>query len=166
MRYLAIVLVSTCVLVAFGCTKDLATDCLIGTTWVPVHAVGGYEGVGYTITWDSDVNGDGTLLVKYERDGESIDYLMAFSGFKFYKEGKDNVYATFSPANPETFYSSSLRYYIKDDRIYFEKTFSSGSSWSSSMKEDESETHYVSSALVEFSTDSMTFDGVTYRRIE
>lgn len=154
------------VLLLFGCSKDPLTDSLLGTTWLPVHASGGYDTGGYKIVWDNDIDKDGILVVSYERNGETIEYPMTFSGYKFYKVGKEKVYTTVSPLSPETSTATPHRYYIKDNRIYLERSASSGTPWSSSVNEDESETRFVSFLLVEFTTDRMTFDGVTYRRKE
>ena len=153
-------------LLLLGCTRDPLTDSLLGTTWVPVHASGGYDSEGYKITWDGDVDQNGILTVSYQRNGETIEYPMTFSGYKFYKVGKEKVFTTFTPPNSETISYTPHRYYIKDDRIYLERSASSGTPWSSSVNEDESETRFVSFLLVEFTTDRMTFDGVTYRRKE
>ena len=51
--------------------------------------------------------------------------------------------------------------------IYFERVISSGESFSSLRKEeDDAKTQFDSSVLTEFTTDRMTFDGVTYRRVD
>jgi len=154
------------VLLSFGCSKDQLTDSLLGTTWVPVHAVGKIDGTSYTITWDDDIDENGLLVVRYERDGETFEYQMSFDGYKFFKDGKEKVYATFSPATPGKMSASRFRYYIMDNRIYLEQASSSGNPWSSSQKEDDTGTRYVSSLLVEFSSNRMTFDGITYRKVE
>ena len=144
-------------------TKDFLTDSLLGTTWVTVHAMGKIDGPGYTIAWDDDIDENGLLVVQYERNGSIIDYEMNFSGYKFYSDKKEKMYVTFSPAKPGMT-STPRRYYLQDNRIYLEKSTSTGDPWSSSMSENASELRFVSSLLVEFSTDRMTFDGVTYRR--
>lgn len=153
------------VLLLFGCTRDPLTDSLLGTTWLPVHASGGYDSEGYKITWDGDIDKNGILTVSYERNGETIEYPMTFNGYYFYKVGNQKVYMTFSPANPERSTTTPHRYYIEDNRIYLEISVL-GTPWSSLVSEDDSETRFVSSLLVEFTTDRMTFDGVTYRRKE
>lgn len=148
-----------------GCSKGPQADGLLGTTWVPVHAMGMINGPGYTVSWDDDIDENGVLVVQYERNGSIIDYEMNFSGYKFYSDKTEKMYITFSPAKPGTT-SAPRRYYLQDSRIYLEKSASSGDPWSSSMSENTSETRFVSSLLVEFSADKMTFDGVTYRRKE
>lgn len=165
-RLVISVICAVSILFSVGCTKDQLTDSLLGTTWVPVHAVGGVDGVGYTITWDDDVDKNGQLVVRYERDGETVEYQMSFDGYKFFKDGKEKVYATFSPANPGKLSTSRFRYYIKDKQIYLETASSSGDPWSSTQKEGDTGTRFVSSLLVEFSSDRMTFDGITYRKVE
>lgn len=146
-----------------GCNKDPLTDGLLGTTWIPIHAVGGVEGSNYTIIWDDIIDENGALTVRYEHNGETIEYTMYFDGYKFYKQGSERVFSTFSLTHPDVI-STPHGYYIKNNRIYLERVIPSGNSWTSSISADDSKTKYSSSALVELSADRMTFDGITYKR--
>lgn len=150
-------------IIAVSCDKDPLTDGLLGTTWIPIHAVGGIEGPNYTIIWDDVIDENGALTVRYEHNGETIEYTMLFDGYKFYKKGKEKVFSTFSLTHPDVI-STPHGYYIKDNRIYLERVVPSGNPWTSSIGEDDSKTKYSSSALVELSADRMTFDGITYKR--
>lgn len=149
-----------------SCSKEVPgpSGGLIDTKWIPVHAKGSVNSVDYSIVWDDDVNPDGSLTVKYMRNGEEVVFDLLFDGYYFFKDKNKNLFLNFRPSMPSV-KSIQRRYYVKDGSLYLETLSTIGDPSSSMMEEPKPTGQYKAYILTEFSADYITFDGVTYKRM-
>ena len=148
------------------CTKEEPgpSGGLKDTVWIPVHAKGKFDTVGYTIEWDDDLKPDGTLMIVYERDGVETEFPMTFPAYKFYHEKRENLYMTFRVSSEYEKPISKKYYFIQNGKLYLEKSSHDGYSSSSAPQGLKPIGRYEEYVIENFTKDYITFGGVTYKR--
>jgi len=131
-------------------TRNLYDD------WWPIHATGSFDDGHFTAKWDSDLSTRGGVQVTFtSKTDPSLNYnrTLYYSGLSFASDRKTFQYITIKDLEYEG--SKSLKYYVKDKKIYFEIMNEAGRGTG----------EYQEGKDLKFTSDDrILIDGVTYER--
>ena len=131
-------------------TKDIYDD------WWPIHAKGSQEANHFAASWDGDLDNYGAIRVTFndtDNMGLSYSQYMYYKALSFAKDRKAFCYIDISDRDYPA--SRYLNFYIKDQKIYFEKLNEAG----------RGNGEYEEGKDIKFlDKDHMLIDGVTYER--
>ena len=156
MRFSYLVLLAFTLLLAGSCSEDSKTVKNIYDDWWPVHATGSQESAYFTAHWDGDLNDKGNIKVTFvDKTNPDIKFTetLNYKALSFKKDRKHFNYIDIS-TNDYTA-SKQLLFYVKDKKIYFEKTNEAGRG--TGEYEEGKDITFVNN-------DHMKIDGVTYER--
>lgn len=157
MRFKTLTLISTLAgLLLLSSCQDTSISRNIIDDWWPIHAKGTFDNGFFTASWDNDLGLRGGLTVTFT---SKTDPSMQYTDTRYYKalsfasDRKTFQYISIQNLDYES--SRSLKYYIKDKKIYFE-TMTEAGRGSGEFEEGKD---------IKFLTDdTVLIDGVTYER--
>ena len=138
-----------------GC-QDTSIKHNIIDGWWPIHAAGSFDNGHFTANWDGDLNTRGGINITFvSKTDPSMTYddMLYFKALRFEKDRKTFQYLSIQKLEYEA--SRSLKYYIKDRKIYFEIMNEAGRGTG----------EYEEGKDIKFlNDDRVLIDGVTYER--
>lgn len=143
-------------LLLLGSCQDTDIKRNLYDDWWPIHATGSYDDGYFTARWDSDLGARGGLAITFtSKTDPSYQYtdIWFFDALSFASDRKTFQYISIKNLEYES--SRSLKYYVKDGKIFFEIMNDAGRGTG----------EYEEGKEVKFLTnETMLIDGVTYER--
>lgn len=155
-QVLHLVMLAGVLLLAASCSPDTKMTKNLYDDWWPVHASGSQENEFFRASWNGDLDANGGIAVTFtDKNNPSISYTQTFyyKALSFKKDRKHFTYIDISSLDYTA--SKLLQFYIKDQKIYFEKTNEAGRG--SGEYEEGRDIAFVNN-------DHVTIGSVTYER--
>lgn len=137
------------------------------TYWQPVYAKGQVYKDDPETKFEGKVNENGILNTHYKKNNAEVPYSRNYSGYHFYQFDNETVFSLFDLSNRDL-ESQPLKYHITKGVLYLETLTPLDDIYSSSAEDlmgREPSGEYEAYALYDVSDDSMTFGGVTYKKL-